>query len=113
VLGVYCGAFNTSNGSLGGYTTVKSSCATACGNTNAHMCTNHEIVLGAQLGVTIPSNQYWISTGLYIEQGANTQNDCLGWTSSSSGNGARRWDSSSNSVTAAPCNLSALAACCL
>ncbi len=80
VLGVYCGATaGLVTGNMGGYTGAKALCETACSNTNAHMCTAHEISISRQLGISISSNLWYTSYSFGFQSGTDTI-DCAGWT---------------------------------
>ncbi len=82
VLGVYCGkTTGTFNGAqVGGFGGAKSLCATACDNTNAHMCTAHEISISLQLGISVPG-QGWMSTFVLFDSGPNANTECSNWSS--------------------------------
>lgn len=109
-LGVYCGTYNGLG--VGGYTGAKALCITACGNSNAHMCTAHEISISRQLGISV-TNGPWYSSAAFYNTSSGTLNvtDCLGWTSASS--------SEVGPITNTPngqnnlCNAFAPVACCL
>lgn len=114
VLGVYCGITPTATGNLGGYAGAKALCVTACGNTNAHMCTSHEMIITMQVGITIPSN-IWFSNGISSDtnnDNIHSQTDCVAWTSGAST--ARGGYYNGSVLTYAACNLPASnVACCL
>ncbi|MBP7282482.1 MAG: hypothetical protein KBA66_12955 [Leptospiraceae bacterium] len=82
VLGTFCGATAASvTGNMGGFTGAKALCETACGNSNAHMCTAHETLISLQLGISFPVGVFWITSPT---TSANTDAlDCNSWTSSS------------------------------
>lgn len=109
VLGTYCGS-STANvtGNVGGYAGVKSVCETACGNTNAHLCTGHEIGVSRQLGVTIPAGHFFDGTVSSDVNGGNQVRDCNEWTDSG---GAVYGFVTAAGVVA--CSTSTRLACCL
>jgi hypothetical protein len=114
-LGLYCGITASSfTGNIGGFTSAKALCATACGNSNAHMCTAHEIIMSLQLGVSLPgSGNYWITSPT---TSANTDLlDCNSWTSSSASpnQGSIISIGSPSQLFIAYCNTSHQIACCL
>ncbi len=109
-LGIYCGVTSASNGNAGGYAAIKSSCATTCGNTNAHMCTAHEMSLARQLGVTVSEPSWFSSYGYWLGTVAVNVYDCNSWSSSSNGqagtintSGGASWQTCDNSVPIACC----------
>ncbi len=128
VLGVYCG--NTSgigtsgsftNGSTAGaisyngktgYRGAKAACETGCNNTNAHMCTNHEIAISRQLGVSIDPATQWVSAGMLVFDGSFYITDCEGWLNSSS-RGSININHASGTVWVEMCSVSRPLACCL
>ncbi|AFM12416.1 hypothetical protein [Turneriella parva] len=79
-LGSYCGASTATNGNIGSYAAAKTLCQTACSDTNAHMCTVHEILIELQSGTDLGTTK-WISVGF---NGA-TYFDCNRWTTSTAG----------------------------
>ncbi len=83
-LGTYCGISSITTGNMGGFTGAKALCVTACGNANAHMCSGHEMIVSLQMGLSIPSN-VWFMAGISSDINGITgiQQDCLGWTSNS------------------------------
>lgn len=112
VLGVYCGQTASTAGSLGGWTTAKSLCQTACGSANAHMCSGHEIMISRQIGVGPAAWAHWYGGHAAASPGAGEQNtDCGGWTSAAS----TVWGSRvlGNDPDYARCNTSLPLACCL
>jgi hypothetical protein len=115
VLGVYCGATaGLVTGNMGGYTGAKALCETACSNTNAHMCTAHELSISFQLGIPLPNVQLWYSTYVYASDIGLFTTDCFGWASSSSTpRGALRSTLSDNRPTDGDCSVSYQVACCL
>jgi hypothetical protein len=80
-LGVFCGATSLAYDSsqVGGYVGAKQKCEAACGHPNAHMCSTHEYVVGAQMGIVAPAGNYWIS-GFYINGSQVGDDDCNSWT---------------------------------
>ncbi|HMX33185.1 MAG TPA: hypothetical protein PKC66_13175, partial [Leptospiraceae bacterium] len=94
----------------GGYLTVKNSCATICGNTNAHMCTAHEMSLSRQLGISITEPSWFSSYGYWLGTVAINVYDCNGWTSASNSqagtinsSGGPSWNTCDNSLPIACC----------
>ncbi|GEM_PF-3720536 len=70
-----------------GYRAAKLACEAALNSPTAHMCTTHEIVVSAQLGVTISldgDNYAWVATGSsdQLQQGylLVEYRDCRGFT---------------------------------
>ncbi len=115
ILGVYCGITASSfTGNIGGFTSAKALCETACGNTNAHMCTAHEMIMTLQLGISLPgSGNYWITSPT---TSANTDLlDCNSWTSASAApnQGSTIFIGSPSQLFIAFCNTSHQIACCL
>lgn len=114
-LGTYCGRTGaTYNGAgVGGYTGAKALCETACNNTNAHMCTPHEISLSKQLGVAITTgSDLWMSTFMAATNISDLVGDCSGWQNSGATNhGAIHAMSGLPSKSA--CSTSLPIACCL
>lgn len=113
-IGVYCGVTaSTYNGStVGGYTGAKSKCETACGNTNAHMCTAHELSISRQLNITITQPSWYSAYGYWIgDITPRNITECSGWTSNSATEGG------SNNNAGGPtwnlCNSLFQIACCL
>ena len=84
VLGTYCGATGSpyNGAAVGGDVGAKAKCQTACGNTNAHMCTNHEISVSLQNGIALLGESLWIATFGYAEEAGYNISDCLMWTNS-------------------------------
>lgn len=84
VLGVYCGISTATDGNIGGYAAAKALCVTACGNSNAHMCTSHELGISRQLGITVPTDT-WYSPFVSSDfsGGALNNPECLGFASNS------------------------------
>jgi hypothetical protein len=80
----YCGSTPSTNGSMGGYAGAKSLCETACSNAAARMCTSHDLVVSAQLGILPPVGDWYSSATLMTFGGTRNTYDCNGWTSSSS-----------------------------
>ena len=118
VLGVYCG--KTSGGftgsQVGGYTGAKAKCETACGNTNAHMCSAHELVSGWQNGISTPLMFLWYSGGLYTTHtgGTGQNQDCGGWKlGSGSPSHGPATDQTVNAPNVQTCDMSLPIACCL
>jgi hypothetical protein len=112
VLGTYCGQTGTTTGNIGGYAAAKALCATACGNTNAHMCSGHEIVVSQQLGINVGTSA-WIASYVRVTVGAQQVNDCgTGFNSALASDGALVIASGSG-VQDSPCNVSRPVACCL
>jgi hypothetical protein len=116
-LGVYCGATAAPyTGNIGGYVTAKSLCeaSSACNNSNAHMCTSHELAISRQLGISITGNT-WYSSHSYWD-GAEPSvfiADCDGWTSNSGSIGGSFNNPSSTYGSWNYCNNSYRIACCL
>ncbi|MCB1173614.1 MAG: hypothetical protein KDK39_08620 [Leptospiraceae bacterium] len=82
-LGTYCGSSSASTGNAGSYTAIKALCTTACGNSNAHVCTGHEMALSQQNGVAIPAITLWTVSYLQVDNAGALVSDCNGWTSNS------------------------------
>ncbi len=113
VLGVYCGKTSgTFTGAIGGYTAAKDKCVAACSNnTNAHLCTVHEISMSAQIGLPLPTSggHYRISSG-----DAGVANDCQGWTDGTAGWSSHTWFGGATSVlSTVACNNTIPMLCCL
>lgn len=97
VLGVYCGRTTTTfNGNIGGYPAAKSQCETTCGNSNAHMCTSHEIAISKQLGISVGGAEQWIATFAYPSGATSPHNECISYTSGAAGILAHIIDTSGN-----------------
>lgn len=86
VIGVYCGATASAydGAQVGGFIGAKSKCETTCGNTNAHMCTAHEMSISRQLNISIGSN-LWYSSYSFGFQSGNDNTDCAGWSDGTGG----------------------------
>lgn len=116
-IGTFCGfTASTYDGStVGGYTGAKTKCETACGNTNAHMCTAHEILISQQMGISMAPGGF----GAFFMSGVravstnspNILNECSNW--SSTGNYAAGLDSAGNIENFHQCAVSSKLACCL
>ena len=129
VLGVYCG--NTSGigtagsfisgstlgainyGGKSGSPGAKSACETACGNSNSHMCTSHEISISRQLGITIDAAEQRIDSGIFIIDGSYYGNDCYGWTRSSNTYVSMVINHVAGPLWDTVCNVAKPLACCL
>lgn len=114
-VGTYCGqSASTYDGAgVGGYTGAKTKCQAACGNTNAHMCTAHEIVLSLQNGISVPGS-LWISN-YFVAVSPNAGNnlyDCQGWTVNTAGFEGIRTDPGGGPQVHA-CGIAIALACCL
>jgi hypothetical protein len=113
VLGTYCGATAASvTGNMGGYTGAKALCETACSNTNAHMCTAHEMIISMQLGISFPVSGLWYSTYVRADAGGQLGQDCYGWTVTTN-DGAASNGSSNGQPNLSNCSASRKVACCL
>jgi len=114
-LGTYCGITGTNTtGNIGGYPAAKTACETACSNLNAHMCTNHEISISRQLGISMDVDAYYSSSTHGPGMISGEFNDCNAWTSSVSTSSAMRLGSSGAGVTThSTCDNSVRIACCL
>jgi hypothetical protein len=112
-LGFYCGvtAATYTGSTVGGYTGAKSKCETACGNTNAHMCTSHEMSLSRQHGISPTEPSWYSSYGYWLGTASLNVYDCNVWTSASSGQGGSTNNSGGSSWNS--CDNSLRIACCL
>ncbi|MDZ4726632.1 MAG: hypothetical protein SH817_10775 [Leptospira sp.] len=111
VLGTYCGLSVSTTGNVGGYAAAKALCVTACGNSNAHMCSGHEIAISQQLGINVGTNA-WFASYVRATIGAQDVNDCgTGFNSALASDGALVIASGSG-VQDSPCNVSRPIACC-
>lgn len=128
VLGTYCG--NTSslgttgsfvNGatagsinynSVVGYRGAKAACEAACGNTNAHMCSSHEMAISAQMNIisSISASWYTVSIAAQYPSSYQAMQDCIGWTNNSNTQGAHAWATSGGGSF---CDAYYYIACCL
>jgi hypothetical protein len=116
-LGVYCGISATihDGSGVGGPSGAKSKCQAACANTNAHMCSSHEIAMSTQSAVsfgTFPSTYGWIYVGVNLTSPGGQMNDCVFWNNASAAQWGIIIDNSGN-TTYASCNNSYHVACCL
>ena len=129
VLGVYCGnttgigtsgsftngstqgaiSYDGKSGSLG----AKAACQIACGNSNAHMCTSHEISISRQLAITIDITEQRIDSGMFTIDGSNYGTDCDSWASSSSVRNSIVINHSNGPLWDTSCNIAKPLACCL
>ena len=82
--GTFCGlSSSTFTGNMGGYTAAKSTCVNTCGNSNAHMCSAHEVSISSQQGL-LPASFGWFSGGVNAIGDSSFQlTDCQGFTSAS------------------------------
>lgn len=113
VLGVYCGTTaSLFTGNIGGYAAAKTQCESTCANTNAHMCTSHEVAISRQLGISFPAQDQWISAFSFVPNSGQSTDDCNGWTTAGAGVNGMIIDvnSRANYIT---CNQSRALACCL
>jgi hypothetical protein len=100
---------NISYGGLSGYRGAKKACETACNNTNAHICSNHETVISYQLGLSIGTG--WIASPAVTDFATNAVFDCGGFTTSTGSNGGTIGQASS--VSSQMCSGSFAVLCCL
>ncbi|GBF50460.1 hypothetical protein LPTSP4_19850 [Leptospira ryugenii] len=110
-LGLYCGVTSSTTGNAGGFTGLRSACATACGNTNAHVCTAHEMSLTRQQGISVAEPSWFSAYGYWLGTVSLNVYDCNGWTSASAAQGGTA--NESGGVTWKTCDTSNPVACCL
>ncbi|HNE19406.1 MAG TPA: hypothetical protein PKG67_01240 [Turneriella sp.] len=119
-LGTFCGVTaSTYDGTgVGGWAGGKTKCEVACGDTRAHMCTEHEFQISAQLGIDfspMASSDHWYAANMseYTAPSQQTSN-CGGWTSNNSAAYSRTVTQisgrPSSGVTA--CNAARRISCC-
>jgi len=113
-LGTYCGVTSATNGAITNqYAGAKALCETACGSTDAHVCTAHEMAIGIQLGLK-PSVTAWVFSWAFgdISGGAtNAHNQCSGW-SSTSGEGSIYANVGAGRPSSSGCTGTPVLACC-
>ena len=73
------------NGVAAGYPSAKRACEIALGSPTAHMCSSHEMMISAQMGLLSFSSYIWVSSGTaagrYDPTGTTYHRyyDCEGW----------------------------------
>lgn len=119
-LGTFCGftASGYDGAQVGGYTGAKSKCETACGNTSAHMCTAHEVMISLQLGISMAGSGgfgafYMSGIKATSVNAPNPIRDCSDWTSNSASDYGGGIDNAGSLVVNRNCGTTAKLACCL
>jgi len=88
VSAIFCGASATtttgqiqdSSSGTTGYRATKVLCEGICNSPTAHMCASNEMVRSVELGVPLPSQGLWYSSGTPSIDSSYPFNDCWGWT---------------------------------
>ncbi len=125
-LGLYCGNTNSipNGGSFtsglttgniiysgqGGYPGAKKACETGCSNTNAHMCSAHEIAISFQMNLVPATVMYYSGSSNVVGSGSE---ECGGWTVGTGAGNGTCVSTSPLRATYGDCSIARLVACCL
>lgn len=113
-IGKFCGetAATYDGLAVGGLIGARAKCNTACGHSDAHMCTSHELSIEFQKGVAIPSN-LWYSSMVESRDGTAQWTDCESWTTNATSVRAGAITQSNGRPSYGICDSAYKIACCL